>query len=145
LPDEARQDPIFFQTGGELPGRDGCRVPLPWSGVSPPFGFSTGDPWLPQPLTWVSQTASAQLGDPESTLEFYRRALALRRSLKDSLPTAPEWLEGFPPDVLAFRRGPLTCVTNFGDSPVRITGEVSLASGPLDGDLLPGGSAVWLR
>jgi alpha-glucosidase len=75
---------------------------------------------------------------------FLRRALALRRSLKDSLPPAPEWLDDFPTDVLAFRRGTLTCVTNFGDSPVRITGEVSLASGPLDGDLLPGGTSVWL-
>jgi alpha-glucosidase len=64
--------------------------------------------------------------------------------LKDSLPLALEWLEGFPPDVLAFRRGPLTCVTNFGDSPVRITGELSLASEPLNGDLLPGGAAAWL-
>ena len=41
LPDEARQDPIFARTGGAEIGRDGCRVPLPWTddaGTS--FGFS---------------------------------------------------------------------------------------------------------
>ena len=31
LPDEARQDPIFARTGGAEIGRDGCRVPLPWT------------------------------------------------------------------------------------------------------------------
>ncbi|MEO5873844.1 MAG: glycoside hydrolase family 13 protein [Streptosporangiaceae bacterium] len=149
LPDEVRQDPIWFQTHGAQPGRDGCRVPLPWSGTEPPFGFSTGEPWLPQPRSWAAQTAAAQLGDPTSTLKFYRQALALRRTLRGTLPEQPEWLDGFPPEVLAFRRGSLTCVTNFGDVPVSVftsssTGTVALASGPLDGDRLPGGAAVWL-
>ena len=40
IPDELRQDPIWHRTGGADPGRDGCRVPLPWSGPEPPFGFS---------------------------------------------------------------------------------------------------------
>ena len=31
LPDEVRQDPIFIRSGGARKGRDGCRVPLPWS------------------------------------------------------------------------------------------------------------------
>ena len=33
IPDELRQDPIWQRTGGADPGRDGCRVPLPWSGT----------------------------------------------------------------------------------------------------------------
>ena len=32
LPDELRQDPTFGRTEGAEKGRDGCRVPLPWSG-----------------------------------------------------------------------------------------------------------------
>ena len=40
IPDGARQDPRFFRTKGEYPGRDGCRVPLPWSGTGTGFGFS---------------------------------------------------------------------------------------------------------
>ena len=51
LPDEVRRDPVWHRTGGLEPGRDGCRVPLPWSGRTPPFDFtgSGTHPWLPQP------------------------------------------------------------------------------------------------
>ena len=53
IPDDGAAGPMFSRTGGADPGRDGCRVPLPWSGDAPPFGFSpaaaTGPPWLPQP------------------------------------------------------------------------------------------------
>ena len=34
LPPEHIQDPMHFQSGGTDPGRDGCRVPLPWDGTS---------------------------------------------------------------------------------------------------------------
>ena len=34
------QDPMHFRSGGVDPGRDGCRVPLPWTRHgAPPFGF----------------------------------------------------------------------------------------------------------
>ena len=33
LPVDRIQDPMHFQSGGVDPGRDGCRVPLPWSGT----------------------------------------------------------------------------------------------------------------
>jgi len=53
IPDALRQDPMFFRTKGVNLGRDGCRVPLPWSGAASPFGFSPAgageEPWLPQP------------------------------------------------------------------------------------------------
>ncbi|MDO5494617.1 MAG: glycoside hydrolase family 13 protein [bacterium] len=80
LPDELREDPAFFRTHGAEKGRDGCRVPLPWEAASPGFGFSPdGATWLPQPPTWAELAVDAQSGDPDSTLEFYREALALRR------------------------------------------------------------------
>ena len=31
IPDAARQDPRFRRTAGQVPGRDGCRVPIPWT------------------------------------------------------------------------------------------------------------------
>ncbi len=40
LPVELIQDPMHYRSGGIDPGRDGCRVPLPWSGDHAPFGFS---------------------------------------------------------------------------------------------------------
>ncbi|GAA2738094.1 glycoside hydrolase family 13 protein [Actinocorallia aurantiaca] len=143
LPDEARQDPIFFQ--GKGMGRDGCRVPLPWSGTEQPYGFTTGKPWLPQPADWGPLTVEAQAEDPSSMLSFYRRALALRRTLKGGLPPTLEWEEWPDPEVLAFRRGDLVCAVNFGEEPVEFQGEVLLASGPVAGGRVAGGGAVWLR
>ena len=64
LPLDRLQDPMYFRSGGIDPGRDGCRVPLPWSGDEPPFGFSPAgaqaEPWLPQPGHWADLTVEAQ-------------------------------------------------------------------------------------
>ncbi len=147
LPDEARQDPIFERTCGELAGRDGCRVPLPWSGRAEPFGFSPAGvrPWLPMPRDWASMTVEAQASDPSSMLAYYRGALAMRRRLAGDLPEELEWLDS-PDTALFFRRGPLTCALNCGENPVRLPpGTPLLTSAPLYGDLLPGNTAAWLR
>jgi alpha-glucosidase len=149
LPDAVLQDPIFRRTGGTRRGRDGCRVPLPWSGAEPPYGFSPPGTrtWLPQPGDWAPLTAQAQDGDPGSVLELYRRALRTRRETADLRTSSLEWLEGAAPDVLAFRRGRLTCAVNMGETPVRRPpGAVVLASAPAaEGDVLTAGSAVWVR
>ncbi|MGO8609866.1 alpha-glucosidase, partial [Rhizobium johnstonii] len=49
IPDDERQDPTFFRTHGADYGRDGCRVPIPWSADGPSFGFGAGGVHLPQP------------------------------------------------------------------------------------------------
>ncbi len=85
LPDDVLQDPVFIRTGGRVRGRDGCRVPFPWSGERPPFGFSPAGTatWLPVPSAWRSLTAEAQDADRSSMLSLYRRALALRRVARE--------------------------------------------------------------
>jgi alpha-glucosidase len=151
IPDALRQDPIFRRTHKQDLGRDGCRVPLPWSGDAAPFGFSPPDateaPWLPQPAAWRALTAEAQQGAPDSMLELYRSALRVRRA-EPGLGDGPmRWLDS-PPDVLAFSRGDgFTCVVNLSAAPVPVPpGTPLLASGPLDGDGgLPADTAVWLR
>jgi alpha-glucosidase len=140
---EFRQDPSWFRTGE--PGRDGCRVPIPWSGTEAPFGFGPGteQPWLPQPAEWAALTVDAQSGDPGSTLEFYRAALAARRTFATTAGDDVEMLD-LGEDVLAFRRGPVTAVLNCGVEPVALpAGQVLMASGPV-GDDLPPDTAVWL-
>ncbi|GGO78787.1 glycoside hydrolase family 13 protein [Nonomuraea cavernae] len=148
LPAEARQDPVFLQSDGTLPGRDGCRVPLPWSSGGASHGFSPDGarPWLPQPPDFAALSVEAQTGDPASTLEFYRRALACRRELVGSIPYTIEWLDSAP-DALFFTRGPLTCAINCGVEPVRLPphDRALIASGPLEGEMLPTDTAVWLR
>ncbi|GAA2004488.1 glycoside hydrolase family 13 protein [Nocardioides kribbensis] len=140
---EHRQDPSWFRTG-EV-GRDGCRVPVPWSGDAAPYGFGPGDaqPWLPQPDDWAPLTVAAQQADPDSTLAFYQKALAARRAFAETAGDEVELLD-LGRDVLAFRRGPLTVVVNCGATPVtRPAGDVVASSGPVS-DLLPVDTAVWL-
>ena len=82
LPDDVLQDPVWERSGHTERGRDGCRVPMPWSGSAPPFGFSANpDTWLPMPTDWAPLTVAAQIEDPTSTLSFFRVALKLRRSI----------------------------------------------------------------
>ncbi|MEV6984704.1 alpha-amylase family glycosyl hydrolase [Sphaerisporangium sp. NPDC051017] len=145
IPGELRQDPIWTRSKNTVPGRDGCRVPLPWSGQEAPFGNGTGTPWLPQPASWGTLTAEAQDADPASMLCLYRAGLRVRRGkLGDG---ALRWLDAGE-NVIAFtRESGLACVVNFGAEPVALPENqgVVLASGPLEGELLPTDTAVWLR
>ncbi len=151
IPADRRDDPIYHRTGGTDPGRDGCRVPLPWSGHQEPYGFSPADspsrPWLPQPHAWAHLSVAAQEADETSMLHFYRRALALRAA-HPSLGDGPlHWLDT-PTGVLAFTRGPhFTCVLNLSDTPVDLPAhqEILLASHPLTGTRLPPDASAWLR
>ncbi|MCJ0868013.1 glycoside hydrolase family 13 protein [Streptomyces sp. AP-93] len=148
LPDAVRQDPAFARGAGQDGLRDGCRVPIPWSGTEAPYGFGEGGSWLPQPAGWAGLSVAAQTGDPASTLELYRAALRLRRSHPElGAGDAVQWLDA-PAGVLAFRRGDFTCTVNTTAEPVRMPapGAVLLASGPLpDPSELPADTAVWWR
>ena len=145
LPDNAREDPTWFRTKGERYGRDGCRVPIPWSADAPSFGFGPTDAsWLPQPESWGRFAREAEEGDPDSTLELYKRALLLRR--ESGLGSGHlVWRHGFAHDVVAFRNGDVTVVANVGTASVPMpSGEVLLASAPVSGQLEPD-TTVWLR
>ncbi|OLF11940.1 glycoside hydrolase family 13 protein [Actinophytocola xanthii] len=147
LPDEVRQDPVFRRTAGRDIGRDGCRVPIPWSGDRPPYGFG-GDPWLPQPAGWGPFTVARQTDEPGSMLELYRRALHLRREHPALGDGVMRWRADLPDEVLAFDRGHgFTCVVNLSAEPVDLPAhqEVLLTSQPLAGAQLPPDAAAWLR
>ncbi|MFE6964527.1 glycoside hydrolase family 13 protein [Agromyces sp. NPDC057679] len=148
LQDDARQDPTWFRTNGERYGRDGCRVPLPWTASAPSYGFGPTDAaWLPQPASWASFARDVQRDDPASTLSLYRSLLAARRA-HGLASGSLEWPLGETPEVLSFRNGDVVVVANTGSAPVALpAGEVLLASGPLDeaSAQLPGDTTVWLR
>lgn len=148
LDDDLRQDPAFFRTGGVERGRDGCRVPLPWSGDAPGLGFSpTGATWLPQPAEWADLAVDRQRGREGSTYELYRAALRLRRA--EALGAGGlRWLtEPAGEHVLAFRNNDVVVVANLDDTavPLPVDAQVLLASGPVRDGLLPSGTTVWLR
>ncbi|MGH9213277.1 MAG: glycoside hydrolase family 13 protein [Acidimicrobiales bacterium] len=145
------QDPMHFRSGGIDPGRDGARVPLPWSGDRPPYGFSPPNPApqpeaaLSQPEGWASLTMEAQTADPGSTLSLYRAALRIRRGA----PAGDlRWLDSTA-EVLAFTRGDhFACVVNLSAVAVDLPthDDVLVTSAPLadDGRLAPD-STAWVR
>ncbi|SDT24472.1 glycoside hydrolase family 13 protein [Microlunatus soli] len=144
IPADRRQDPTFFRTAGDQIGRDGCRVPLPWTSDGPTFGFGGSEAHLPQPAWFADFAADRQDGVLGSTLELYRRALELRHRLQGSEEL--EWV-ATEPDLLVFRRpGGWLSVTNFGSEPVQLpAGEVLLLSEPGPIGLLPGNATAWLQ
>ncbi|GAB2477692.1 glycoside hydrolase family 13 protein [Jatrophihabitans fulvus] len=148
LPDEVLQDPTWERSGHTDRGRDGERVPLPWSGDEPPYGFGTGSTsWLPMPDGWGPLTVAAQESDPASTLHVFRTATRLRREIDDLVHGDFAWLDA-PTDCLAFRRGDVTVLMNGGSEPVPLpAGELLHASTPkaADGGQVPPDTTVWVR
>ncbi|MFG2010075.1 glycoside hydrolase family 13 protein [Micromonospora sp. NPDC048868] len=147
MPDEARQDPTWARSGHTERGRDGCRVPIPWEADAPSYGFGPTDAsWLPQPSLWAEYALDRQRDTPGSTYELYRTALRLRREHR--LGEGPlEWLASGD-EVLSFRNGGLTVLTNFGDAavPLPAGSELVHASAPLDADgAVPTDVTVWVR
>ena len=151
IPLDRLDDPMHFRSGGVDPGRDGCRVPLPWSGTEAPYGFSpdgaTAEPWLPQPAAFAHLTVESQEQDPDSLLSLYRAALHLRGTDPALVGERFDWVHAAP-DVLAFRRGEnVLVVTNLGSEAVSLPEHdaILLSSSPVDGGLLLPDTTVWLR
>ncbi|MFJ7270331.1 glycoside hydrolase family 13 protein [Streptomyces sp. NPDC099050] len=142
---ELRQDPTFFQTGGEDLGRDGCRVPLPWGDEGP-----DARSWLPRPAAWDTLSVREQSADPDSMLGFYRRALALRSARTALREGEFAWLPARA-GVLAFARtaagSSVRCLVNLSGAPLPLPEytEVLIASAPTENGTLPPDAAVWLR
>jgi alpha-glucosidase len=150
IPSERRQDPMWHRSGGVDPGRDGCRIPLPWEGDLPPYGFSrdgAGRPWLDQPDDWARLTVAAQSDVATSMLSLYRTGLDLRRAAPWAGDGGLRWIPSTEA-VLAFARGEsFACIVNFGPDPVELPSgaDVLIASNELEGGALPQDTTVWLR
>jgi len=156
IPADRREDPLFARTNGAEIGRDGCRVPLPWTADSATsFGFSsvepTGEPWLPQPADWGRHAVALQAADPASTLSLYRSLLAARRSLDPGEPLT--WALPDSDDLVAFRRGDVLVVLNVRDHdvplPAELSGTTSIVLSSVRGHdhatTVPSNACVWLR
>ena len=151
LPDDRLRDPLWERSGRTERGRDGCRVPLPWEGTEPPYGFSTAAAracWFPQPAGWGPLTVAAQEEDAGSTLALYREALRLRRAMPPA--AGPPVVRG-PADGAWFgfrtRDPAVAAVVNFGPEPVPLGAgaEPLLSSGPVPDGAVPPDTAVWFR
>jgi alpha-glucosidase len=144
IPDAARQDPAFFRNPGVDIGRDGCRVPLPWTTEGIAFGFGDAAAHLPQPEWFSAYAVAAQQDNPESTLSLYREALRLRSNLQTEEQL--KWLEHPDSSVLHFiRPNGWQSVTNFGTELVELpAGTVLISSSPLTQGKLPADATAWI-
>ena len=143
MDDSDRQDPIYFRTNGDQKGRDGARVPLPWSGDKSPFGFTTGKPWLPIQESWRNFTVENEMKEPDSSLNLYRKALQLRR--KHLIGSGDfSWTKH--ENLFSYKRGNIEVLMNMSDKEVDIShlpGEQLISSQKIDGKLPPK-SSIWL-
>src|SRR5439155_5647857 len=118
VPEASGQDPV---------GRDPERTPMRWT-AGEGGGFTTGAPWLP--LCPPRYNVADQQSDPDSTLSFYRRLIAVRRN-EPALHSGSQELTPAPDGVLSWRRGSeFDVLINMGDETVEVTlsGTVELAT-----------------
>ena len=153
IPESRLTDPRWKMSGHLDRGRDGCRVPLPWSSnPAGAFGFSSEDSltpdqaWLPQSPWWGGFSVDSQDGIEGSTLSMYREALAIRKSEEGLGDGEMEWIEAGA-DVAAFERpGDFACYINFGaDFELPSNSQILVASGPVHAHTLPTDTAAWVR
>ncbi|MEY4337792.1 MAG: hypothetical protein RL680_687, partial [Actinomycetota bacterium] len=153
IPEDRLTDPRWKMSGYLDRGRDGCRVPMPWTSNSAgAFGFSTNaalkpeQAWLPQSPWWGKYAVDTQDGVEGSTLSMYRSALAIRKGEEGLGDGTMEWIEAGA-DVVAFARpGNFACYINFG-APIQLpsNSQVLVSSGPITAHTLPTDTAVWVR
>ncbi|MBL8591407.1 MAG: alpha-glucosidase [Devosia sp.] len=121
---EELTDPPGIRFWPEYKGRDGARTPMPWEEGEAPNGFSSVKPWLPVKPNHSALNVAAQNADPDSTLNFYRQALAFRRAHPVFASGDIEFLKVAEP-LLAFRRtgkdGAITCLFNLSADSITVT------------------------
>ncbi len=148
IPEDLLQDPLWPRSGYTIRGRDGCRVPLPWEGDAPPYGFTQPgvSMWLPQPATWGPLTVEAQEHDPASMLSLYKEAIRIRRELPGFHGDDLEWRDALDGVLDFVRGGSVRCVVNMTDDPVTIDPDrVLIVSSPLEDGALTRDTAAWLQ
>ena len=152
LPDSALQDPIWERSGHTLRGRDGCRVPMPWTrGVHLGFTGSRATPWLPIPGEWAELSVASQQGRDDSMLALYREALALRRASTALGRGELRWVsaQDVADDLLAFdlegADETVRVLLNLSEDPIDLPdGGMLLSSEPVVDGQLPGIAAAWV-
>lgn len=130
IPDALARDP-WGQNVSYL-SRDGARTPMQWS-PAPNAGFTAPgvSTWLPFGRNVETVNVEAELADPDSILNMYRRLLATRKSSDAIRGGAYASAGGDSHDVLAFSRGDdaeVTVLLNFGVGQLEVAvGEGTLA------------------
>ena len=145
LPDDAREDPVFARTGGALIGRDGCRVPLPWTGRRTRVLGAGRLRGCRSPTGGTPTPSTSQDADDSSMLALYRRLIAARRA---HLECGEAELVDDHDDVVVLRRGAVVVACNVSGQPVAVAAVAGLSpilstGDPPDGAEVPADTTVW--
>lgn len=73
------RDPFEKNVPGIGVGRDGCRTPMQWDDTTK-AGFTSGDPWLPIPVSAIETNVASLSEEPKSILSLYRALMKLRNA-----------------------------------------------------------------
>ena len=71
LPLDAIQDPMHRRSGGVDPGRDGCRVPLPWTRGGATFGFGVAIAAACHTPSCAARSMTARSRCSDSAIAFF--------------------------------------------------------------------------
>jgi alpha-glucosidase len=152
LPESALQDPIWERSGHTVRGRDGCRIPMPWTtGANLGFTRARSKPWLPIPKEWAELSVAAQETSSDSMLALYRTALAARRESPALGRGRVRWVSSTEESSerlvfdVATDEAAVRVVVNLSGAALQLPeGEVLLASQPVAGGQLPPIAAAWV-
>ncbi|MEM6592060.1 MAG: alpha-amylase family glycosyl hydrolase, partial [Cyanobacteria bacterium P01_C01_bin.73] len=108
IPQDRLQDKAIMpnEEGETPPPRDGARTPMQWDS-SAHAGFSFGkdvEPWLPVHDNYPEVNVEAELGQPDSVLNFYRQLIRIRKQSRALLLGHWRTLIYYPHEHLAYLR-----------------------------------------
>ncbi len=130
--------------------RDSARTPVQWS-AEPNAGFTTGTPWFYVNENYPQINVASQEVDPDSLLNFYRKAISLRKSLAVVRRGTYEEFSRMDPNVYIYARvmrgQRILVICSFTDKKVkfRMPKGYDLASAQLILNNYPASSSLELR
>ena len=96
-------DLTAFLKGQQQTSRDNSRTPFQWDSAAN-AGFTTGTPWIEVNPDYTTVNAAAQENDPQSILNYFRRAVQLRKDNLVLVYGQYTLLDKDNPDIYAYTR-----------------------------------------
>ena len=149
IPPERRRDPMWLRSEGNDPGRDGCRVPIPWAGLQPPHGFSPDGaepPWLDQPDDWAPSDGRGRRQTTPTRCSRSTATACVSAGVAPGAqaPSAGSRVAGSRSRSRAATRSSVSSTSAPSRSHVPDGAPVLIASNELEGGALPQDTTVWL-
>ena len=114
--------------------RDSSRTPMQWTGEKN-AGFTTGTPWFSINDNYTTVNVENELADPDSLLNFYKKAIALRKSLPVVRDGSYQEYERHSRTLYVYARETkeqkLLVICSFTDKPVRFYAPYNFSLGDM--------------